>query len=62
MFTFNINERNFLGKGQTIKLDLSSSKIEKELSVGLEDPSFLGRNLLAGISFGQKTLTPSATP
>ncbi|MDA9308673.1 outer membrane protein assembly factor BamA, partial [Amylibacter sp.] len=62
VFTFNINERNFLGKGQTIKLDLSSSKIEKELSVGLEDPSFLGRNLLAGISFGQKTITPAATP
>ena len=62
VFTFNINERNFLGKGQTIKLDLSSSKIEKELSVGLEDPSFLGRNLLAGISFGQKTITPTATP
>ena len=62
VFTFNINERNFLGKGQTIKLDLSSSKIEKELAVGLEDPSFLGRNLLAGISFGQKTLTPSSYP
>ena len=62
VFTFNINERNFLGKGQTIQFDLSSSKIEKELSVGLEDPSFLGRNLLAGISFGQKTITPAATP
>ena len=62
VFTFNINERNFLGKGQTIQLDLSSSEIEKELSVGLEDPSFLGRNLLAGISFGQKTITPAATP
>ena len=62
VFTFNINERNFLGKGQTIQLDLSSSKIEKELSAGLEDPSFLGRNLLAGISFGQKTITPAATP
>ena len=62
VFTFNINERNFLGKGQTIQFDLSSSKIEKELSVGLEDPSFLGRNLLAGISFGQKTITPASTP
>ena len=62
VFTFNINERNFLGKGQTIQFDLSSSKIEKELSVGLEDPSFLGRNLLAGIFFGQKTITPAATP
>ena len=57
VFTFNVNERNFLGKGQTVKLDLSSSKIEKQSEIGFEDPSFLGRNLLAGISFGQKTST-----
>ncbi|MDC0551223.1 outer membrane protein assembly factor BamA [Amylibacter sp.] len=62
VFTFNLNERNFLGKGQTVKLDYSSSKIEKQTSIGLEDPSFMGRNLLAGISFGQQTTTPSATP
>jgi outer membrane protein insertion porin family len=62
VFTFNVNERNFLGKGQTIKLDLSSSKIEKQTAIGFEDPSFLGRNLLAGISFGQTTSTPSSTP
>ena len=62
VFTFNVNERNFLGKGQTVKLDLSSSKIEKQSEIGFEDPSFLGRNLLAGISLGQKTSTPSATP
>jgi len=62
VFTFNVNERNFLGKGQTVKFDLSSSKIEKQSEIGFEDPSFLGRNLLAGISLGQKTSTPSATP
>jgi outer membrane protein insertion porin family len=58
--TFNINERNFLGKGQTVKLDLSTSKIEKQTAIGFEDPSFLGRNLFAGIRFGQTTLTPSS--
>ena len=58
--TFNINERNFLGKGQTVKLDLSTSKIEKQTAIGFEDPSFLGRNLFAGISFGQTTTTPSS--
>ncbi len=62
VFTFNVNERNFLGKGQTVKLDLSSSKIEKQTAVGFEDPSFLGRNLLAGISFGQTTSTPNSLP
>jgi len=60
--TFNINERNFLGKGQTIKLDLSTSKIEKQTAIGFEDPSYLGRNLFAGISFGQKTSTPNSNP
>ena len=58
--TFNVNERNFLGKGQTLKFDLSTSKIEKQTALGFEDPSFLGRNLFAGISFGQTTLTPSS--
>jgi len=62
VFTFNVNERNFLGKGQTVKLDLSTSKIEKQSAIGFEDPSFLGRNLLAGISFGQTTSTPISTP
>jgi outer membrane protein insertion porin family len=62
VFTFNVNERNFLGKGQTVKLDLSTSKIEKQTAIGFEDPSFLGRNLLAGISFGQTTSTPNSTP
>lgn len=62
LFTFNINERNFLGKGQTLDFEISSGKIEKQLNIGIEDPSFLGRNLLAGISFGQKTTTPALTP
>ena len=60
--TFNVNERNFLGKGQTVKLDLSTSKIKKQTELGFEDPSFLGRNLLAGISFGQTSTTPSSVP
>ena len=60
--TFNVNERNFLGKGQTVKLDLSTSKIEKQTELAFEDPSFLGRNLLAGISFGQTSTTPSSVP
>ena len=62
VFTFSINERNFLGKGQTLNFALSSSKIEKELTIGVEEPSFMGRNLLLGLSFGQKTSTPALTP
>ncbi|MDB2464561.1 outer membrane protein assembly factor BamA [Amylibacter sp.] len=62
VFTFNLNERNFLGKGQLVKLDFSSSKIEKQSSIALADPSFLGRNLFAGISFGETTSTPTSTP
>ena len=62
VFTFNINERNFLGKGQTVNLALSSSSAERQLTLGLEDPSFLGRNLLAGISFGRRSSTPYSVP
>ena len=62
VFTFNINERNFLGKGQTVDFDLSSSSSEKQISLGLEDPTFLDRNLHAGISFGTKTSTPYSVP
>jgi len=62
VFTFNINERNFLGRGQTVDLALSSSSVERQMTLGLEDPSFLGRNLLLGISFGRKTSTPYAVP
>jgi len=62
VFTFNINERNFLGKGQTVNLALSSSSAERQLMLGLEDPSFLGRNLLAGISFGRRSSTPYSVP
>lgn len=62
VFTFNINERNFLGKGQTVDFDLSSSSSEKQISLGLVDPTFLDRNLHAGISFGTKTSTPYSVP
>ena len=62
VFTLNLNERNFLGKGQSVKLDFSSSKIEKQSSIALADPSFLGRNLFMGISFGETTSTPSSAP
>ena len=62
VFTLNVNERNFLGKGQTVKLNLSTSDIEKQTTFTFEDPSYLGRNLFAGISFGQTTSTPTSTP
>ena len=39
--TFNVNERNFLGKGQTVKLDLSTSKIEKQTALGFRRPFIL---------------------
>ncbi len=62
VLTFNLNERNFMGKGQTVDLALSTSSFEKEMTLRLEDPSYLGRNLLAGVSFGTKTSTPYSVP
>ena len=62
VLTFNISERNFLGKGQKVDLDISNSNVEKQMSLGLEDPTFLDRNLLAGISFGRNSSTPYSVP
>jgi len=62
VITLNINERNFLGKGQTVDMALSSSSSERQLTLGLEDPSFQGRNLLLGISLGRKSSTPYSVP
>ena len=62
VFNFNINERNFIGKGQTVDLAFSNSSIEKQLTLGLEEPAFLGRNLLIGISLGTKNKTPYSVP
>jgi outer membrane protein insertion porin family len=62
VFTLNVEERNFLGRGQTLRFDVSTSSEDKNLAIAFEDPSFLDRDLLAGISFGFATSEPDYLP
>jgi len=49
--TFNINleERNFLGRGQTLRVDLSNNSDAKNLGFTFSDPSFLDRDMSASL-------------
>ncbi|MDA8894222.1 outer membrane protein assembly factor BamA [Amylibacter sp.] len=60
-FNFNVDERNFLGKGQKLSLKFSNSTLEQNISFGIEDNTFLGRNLFSGISLGMITSKPGTS-
>ena len=62
VFTLNLNERNFLGRGQTVGFGLSRSSNEKELSFSVADPTFLSRDIYLGVSFGNSSTTPASLP
>ena len=47
-FDFSVAERNFLGRGQQLRLQLSASRETQHYEVGFTEPSFLGRDLVAG--------------
>lgn len=48
--TVNFAERNFLGRGQSLRFDISTSADSGTYSFGFSEPSFLGRDLRFGIS------------
>jgi outer membrane protein insertion porin family len=51
-----VEQRNLLGKGQYILLDLSASARTRRAQVRFTEPRFLGRNLLAGFTaFANRT-------
>lgn len=60
-FNLNIDERNFLGRGQKLGFKFSNSKLERNISFGIEDNTFLGRNLFSGISLGMITSKPGTS-
>lgn len=62
VFSLNLEERNFLGRGQTLRFDLSTSSSDRNLAIAFEDPSFLDRDVLAGISLGFSTSDPEYLP
>lgn len=43
-------ERNFLGRGQTLNLDLSTAEASRLLSIEFAEPRFLGRDLRFGLN------------
>ena len=62
VFNLSVEERNFLGRGQTIKLGGTTGSDAKNLEFSFSDPSFLDRNVSAGINVSYKSATPSYIP
>ena len=60
--TLNLNERNFLGRGQTVNFGLSNSSDKKEISLSVADPTFLSRDLYLSFDVGQISTTPASLP
>ncbi|NTU76807.1 MAG: outer membrane protein assembly factor BamA, partial [Alphaproteobacteria bacterium] len=45
---FSVRERNFLGKGQDVRIGATVSGVSKQFDLGFTEPYFLDRNLSAG--------------
>jgi len=48
IFSFSIEERNFRGKAQQLRLSANISSFSKSVELGFTEPYFLGRNLALG--------------
>ncbi|MBR5130527.1 MAG: outer membrane protein assembly factor BamA [Alphaproteobacteria bacterium] len=56
LFDTGIQERNILGTGNTLGLNMMLSQREQQYTVGLTNPYFMDKNLLAGIDIFHTTL------
>jgi outer membrane protein insertion porin family len=54
-----LTERNLLGKGQKLNLNLSVSENSQTLNFGFTEPSFLNRDVSAGVNLNLKKVDPS---
>lgn len=52
--TLDLKENNFLGKGQQVALGFSLSSKRKDFNLGITEPWFMGRELLAGADIYSK--------
>jgi outer membrane protein insertion porin family len=52
-----VAERNFLGRGQYIKLSISGGKNSRDFSLSFTEPYFLGRRIAAGFDILRQTRT-----
>lgn len=60
--TVSLTERNFLGRGQTLRFAISNSSEDRAFSFGFDEPAFLDRDLLVGIDLGLSTTNSSFLP
>lgn len=56
LFDTGIQERNILGTGNTLGLNMMLSQREQQYTVGLTNPYFMDKNLLAGVDIFHTTL------
>ncbi len=57
--SMSLSERNLLGKGQRLNLNLSVSESSQSLNFGFTEPAYLGRDLSAGIDLKFQRVDPS---
>ena len=57
--SLSVTERNLLGKGQKLNFNLSASKSSQTLNFGFTEPSFLNRDVAAGLNLDFKKVDPS---
>ncbi|WP_168190329.1 outer membrane protein assembly factor BamA [Luteithermobacter gelatinilyticus] len=49
LFDFSIGERNFMGKGQSLRLGTRISSFRKEVDISFTEPYFMDRAVVAGV-------------
>ena len=57
--SLSLTERNLLGKGQKLNLNLSVAKNSQTLNFGFTEPAFLNRKVSAGVNISVKKADPS---
>jgi outer membrane protein insertion porin family len=57
--SLSLSERNLLGKGQKLNLNLSAAQNSQTLNFGFVEPAFLNRKVSAGININLKKVDPS---
>lgn len=49
------SERNFLGRGQGLSVDVQTGDEDRQATIAFREPAFLGRDLTLGLNFGLST-------
>ncbi|MFC3051095.1 outer membrane protein assembly factor BamA [Kordiimonas pumila] len=60
IFDFSIRERNFMGKGQDLRLGLRMSGTRQEIDLGFTEPYFMGRRIAAGFDLFARRVDSSS--